>query len=133
MKNLKQLFLLCLFSIISIGAWADEECPSNQIWYEASAKLSTTTYTYSSGLHTNAFNVSISSHEFTDGKGIITFSGDVTSIGDDAFHNCSGLTELTIPNSVTSIGCAFWGCSGLTSVSIPNSVTSIGSYTFYSC
>ena len=28
----------------------------------------------------------------------------VTEIGDNAFEDCSGLTSLTIPNSVTSIG-----------------------------
>ncbi|MGM9687107.1 MAG: leucine-rich repeat protein [Bacteroidaceae bacterium] len=50
------------------------------------------------------------------------------------FNNCSGLTSVTIPNSVTSIGHhAFSGCSGLTSVTIPNSVTSIGSYAFSRC
>ena len=58
----------------------------------------------------------------------------VTSIGDYAFYGCSGLTELTIPNSVTSIGnYAFYGCSGLTELTIPNSITSISHGAFWNC
>ncbi|MBP5658728.1 MAG: leucine-rich repeat domain-containing protein, partial [Paludibacteraceae bacterium] len=58
----------------------------------------------------------------------------VTSIGGNAFGNCTGLTSVTIPNSVTSIGDgAFAGCRSLTSVTIPNSVTSIGHDAFYYC
>ena len=64
----------------------------------------------------------------------VTIGNSVTSIGDYAFRGCSGLTSVSIGNSVTSIGyTAFALCSGLTSVTIPNSVTSIGEGAFYEC
>ena len=64
----------------------------------------------------------------------ITIPNSVTSIGDYTFYGCSGLTSITIPNSVTSIGdYAFSYCIELTSVTIPNSVTSIGDSAFKDC
>ena len=64
----------------------------------------------------------------------ITIPDSVTSIGDWAFLECSGLTSVTIPDGVTSIGeGAFSDCDGLTSVTIPDGVTSIGEYAFSRC
>ena len=69
-----------------------------------------------------------------DGLTSVTIPNSVTSIGMRAFENCSGLMSVTIPNSVTSIGSyAFSSCSGLTSVTIGNSVSSIGSDAFKNC
>ena len=64
----------------------------------------------------------------------LTLPKKLKSIGNDAFRGCTGLTELTLPNSVTSIGeHAFYGCSGLTKLTLPDSVTSIGNYAFFGC
>jgi len=51
---------------------------------------------------------------------VIPTDGSVTSIADSAFVNCSGLTEIIIPDSVISIGSYAFSSSGLTSVTFTN-------------
>ncbi len=79
----------------------------------------------------------------------VTYS--VTSIGNDAFYNCTGLTSIEIPNSVTSIGEYAFSGTGLTSLvynahvfafmpttysgayTIPDGIESIAGWAFYNC
>ena len=77
----------------------------------------------------------IANSAFEDSKATcIHIPDSVTSIGDEAFCGCSGLTSVTIGNNVTSMGNrAFKNCSDLVSVMIPNSVKSIGDYVFEGC
>ena len=64
----------------------------------------------------------------------IVIPNSITSIGRSVFEACTSLTSIEIPNSVTSIGIdAFSGCTGLTSIVIPDSVTSIGGDAFEGC
>ncbi len=58
----------------------------------------------------------------------------VTSIGSNAFKNCTNLQSAVLPNSLTIIGTsAFESCSNLQTVNIPSSVTAIYTDAFYYC
>jgi len=127
---MKKFLTLIIVLVAAITMWAQ----NNLITYTASSKLPETSGYELPGLRKDAFNVSVTSHTFANGQGIITFAGEVTHIGDFAFWGCSSLTSISIPNGVTNIGIlAFWGCSSLTSITIPNSVTSIGNGAFSNC
>ena len=61
-------------------------------------------------------------------------SKPVASIWPYAFRDCTSLTSVTIPASVTSIGNdVFNGCASLTNVMIGAGVTSIGNSAFWNC
>ena len=133
-----RLLLVLLISLLSVNASAHDIEVANTdgkiIYYRyinnnTELEVSYRGNSYDSYFGEYSGNVVIPESVTYNGK---TYS--VTSIGWEAFRDCSGLTSVTIPNSVTSIGnSAFYYCNGLTSITIPNSVTSIDGYAFYDC
>jgi hypothetical protein len=64
----------------------------------------------------------------------VTIPSSVTTINSSAFNNCTGLTTATLPSGLLTLGAsAFFNCSKLTQAIIPPSVTIINSQVFYNC
>ena len=130
---MKQIYILLIALLMGLSANAEESgtCGANLKWHltddgvlTISGEGEMTDYSY------------LNRSPWYDGQNIkrIIIDDSVTTIGDEAFNECSALTSVTIPNSVRAIGkSAFRGCSALTSVTIPNSVTTIGDGAFSSC
>ena len=89
---------------------------------------------YANGIYTSNDKLGMYAFKGCSGLTSLTLPSCVTSIGTAAFEGCSGLKSLTIPSCVTSIGReAFRGCSGLKSLTLPSSVTLIGEWAFDGC
>lgn len=64
----------------------------------------------------------------------ITFSDEVTEIGDSAFESCDSLRKVILNNGLMAIGKnAFFDCTSLEKVFIPKSVALIGEGAFANC
>ena len=110
--------------VTSIGGMAFNGCTGLTSVEIDNNTIMSVTYTYENNLK-NLFGAQVTEYIIGD---------SVTSIGSNAFSNCSGLTSVTIGSGVTTIGeSAFQGCTSLTSVTIPDSVTTIGEMAFNGC
>ena len=70
---------------------------------------------------------------FNEG-GVLLFDRPLTTIGDNAFKDCTNLHNITLPAWVTSIGVhAFENCTSLSRIDLPESLTSIGTHAFDCC
>ena len=106
----------------------DEAQPSCEIWYTS------TNGQIVAPNKVDAFGVNIVSNTYEDGKGVLRFEGAVTQISYAAFRNCTSLSSITLPQSLSIIGQdAFENCTALTTIHIPESVTDISFYAFMGC
>ncbi len=150
-----KLLAMLMLMLLPLGAWANGvEVGGIHYILDKSAKTASVTYTetdWSDGsnyvgdivipdaIKYNGTNYSVTSigeyaFHYCSSLTSIDIPNSVTSIGEGAFSSCSRLRRVVIPNSVTSIGKgAFNCCKGLTSIDIPNSVTSIGEGAFWNC
>ena len=130
---MKKIFTFFLVLAASMGIVYASDTQVDGIWYDFDSSTKTASVTYR-GDYSSRYNEYFGEVIIPEN---VTYNGttySVTSIGNDAFRDCSSLTSVTIPHSVTSIGrCAFYDCSSLTSVTIPNSVTNIGDWAFRGC
>lgn len=98
---------------------------ANEIWYITSNESVITPYA-AEALPTIVSNV------YENGKGVIKFASNLTTIGLNAFaQNNTNLTSITLPEGLTTLGVGcFYGCKNLTSITIPESVTLIDNSAF---
>ncbi len=138
-------------SINTLGSNAFENCSKvNSVYYDIPTFGSTKLYAFR-GMGSSGDGMTITfgpsvreipDYLFLSSSGVgyvknkivtVNLSDKITKIGDGAFKCAYDLTNITIPDSVTSIGeDAFYGC-GLTSITIPENVTTIGNWAFYNC
>lgn len=128
--------ILLLIAVPLISNFIELEMPALDLCIKASAISSSgkcgdnVTYTYNSTTKKlvisgtgamAAYGDNSSPFYNSDIKSLVVEDG-VTSIGNNAFYNCTRLTNIIIADSVTSIGGgAFYNCSGLKELTMPAS------------
>ena len=95
--------------------------PANQIWYDAASQVTLYTSTW------------VTSHTFSNGRGVVTFDRDITNI---SYHwlRTTPVTTVYLPNTITrTTTYAFSNCKSLKSIAFPAGMVTINSNCLSGC
>lgn len=98
--------------------------PSNQIWYDAGAKVQLYETTW------------VVEHTYSNGRGVVTFDRDLTSMDYRWFRQTS-ITAVYLPDSLVDVGSktnnVFYLCTQLTTIVLSPRTTKLGNFCFQNC
>lgn len=128
---MKKILVFAIVTLFCISVFAETVFEYNGVYYK---KTSSTTACVIANPDGTKYSGDITipyAVPYIGKRGTITFT--VTSIADNAFYNCTELTSIDLPTSISVIGMgSFCDCKELESVDISN-VTTIDGYAFYRC
>ena len=131
MKQLNLNFMLALLLCMVCSKAMAYDAFIDGIYYNFSEEGAEVTYRAYGSSNKGAYNGEVIIPEFVNYNGK---DYKVTSIGRFAFYYNTGLTSVTMPNTITIIGeHAFRSCDKLNPINIPLGVVSIGNYAFEDC
>jgi hypothetical protein len=109
-----------------------DEIPNNQIWYTTTDGEA---IDISLALWDEITNISAISNVYENGRGVLTFNGNVTTIINYAFnYGMATLKSVVMPKTVRHIGYgAFLECENLESITFSRDLLTIDDYAFYYC
>lgn len=112
-----------------MAAFEVERISDNQIWY-----TSLNNEIVEPNMADWEEGIEVESNEMIDGRGVITFNQDITSIAPHTFMDNTNLTSVVFPETITALGNhIFFGCENLLWTRIPSKVETIGPNVFFGC
>ena len=123
-------------SVTSIGSGAFLDCDGltqpiyNNTLFARLPLAYSGSYTIPDGITT----VCASSFTYTSGLTELIMPNSVTSMGNGALGSCTSLMSVTLSDALTEIpGFSFMRCTALPTITLPAGITSIGTAAFFNC
>ena len=135
------VIILIIVLVVKLAGKTDDE-PVTTAQTETETEALVVEWDYEEGVLTISGNGPMDDYEeasapwysYAEEIKTVVIEGGITSIGAYSFCDCTALSFVSIPATVTSIEeSAFESCQSLEEISLPDSVTEIGAYAFYDC